>query len=327
MADLAPRVSVVVTTYNQADWIGLTVRSALAQTRPADEVVVVDDGSTDDTPARLAALGDRITVVRQRNGGVAAARNAGVARARGELIAFLDGDDLWEPEVLAAHAEAHRASPGAGLIALDGVRFSGDEVLVPTLLRNAPPSTFAADGGALATAPCYADLVRGNFIATTSQIAVPAAVLAAVGPSDTRLPVSSDYDLYLRIAARYPIAVLRRPLVRCRYLASSASGPEAERPLRWGLDVVRILGRERGRAPAGARALVAEMFDRRLRALAADAAGYGRAVDRARATRYLARLLRVAPAHPAVARALLRLWWPRRPVAALARVLGRRADR
>jgi glycosyltransferase involved in cell wall biosynthesis len=103
------RISVVLPTWNRAHLVRKAVDSVLAQTYPDFELIVVDDGSTDDTPARLAAYGERIRVVRQENGGVARARNAGIAAARHEWLAFLDDDDEWAPEMLAVHVEGVRA--------------------------------------------------------------------------------------------------------------------------------------------------------------------------------------------------------------------------
>lgn len=94
-------VSVVVPTYNRADLIGETLERILAQTVPPAEVIVVDDGSTDDTPAVLARFGARIRVERIENSGEIDARNHGIRLARGTLIAFCDSDDLWEADHLA----------------------------------------------------------------------------------------------------------------------------------------------------------------------------------------------------------------------------------
>jgi len=91
------RVSVVIPTFNRARMLADAVRSALAQTRPADEIIVVDDGSTDDTRRIAESFGTPVRCLRQENRGVSAARNAGIEAARGTLIAFLDSDDLWHP--------------------------------------------------------------------------------------------------------------------------------------------------------------------------------------------------------------------------------------
>ncbi|HEX8391736.1 MAG TPA: glycosyltransferase family 2 protein [Longimicrobium sp.] len=106
-----PTVSVVIPTYNQPDLLDEALRSVFAQTFRDFEVVVVDDGSTDDTPRRLRAWGDRVRVVRQPNGGVGAARNRGIDEARGRYVALLDHDDLWLPGKLAAQVEFMRRHP------------------------------------------------------------------------------------------------------------------------------------------------------------------------------------------------------------------------
>src|SRR6185295_2750617 len=93
-------ISVVVPTYNRARLVVRAVESVLAQTRPPDELIVVDDGSTDDTPAALARFGDRVRLVSQRNAGAAAARNNGLALASRPWAAFLDSDDVWVPDHL-----------------------------------------------------------------------------------------------------------------------------------------------------------------------------------------------------------------------------------
>ena len=92
--------SVIVPTFNRTETLVRTVQSILDQTRPADEIIVVDDGSAEDIPAALTPFGDQVILIRQDNAGVAAARNTGIAQARGDWITFLDSDDLWRPERL-----------------------------------------------------------------------------------------------------------------------------------------------------------------------------------------------------------------------------------
>src|SRR4051812_26873537 len=90
-------VSVIIPTYNRANVVSEAVESVLNQTYSKVELIVVDDGSTDDTLEKLRRFGNTITVITQENAGPSAARNAGIANARGDLIAFLDSDDLWLP--------------------------------------------------------------------------------------------------------------------------------------------------------------------------------------------------------------------------------------
>jgi glycosyltransferase involved in cell wall biosynthesis len=101
-----PSVSAVIPTHNCARYLPDAIESVLAQSRPADEILVIDDGSTDETEEVLRAYRDRITVLHQAKAGVSAARNAGIAHATGDWIAFLDADDVWESEKLSRQLEA-----------------------------------------------------------------------------------------------------------------------------------------------------------------------------------------------------------------------------
>lgn len=327
---MTPDVSVVVTTYNQGPYVADAVRSVLAQTYRPREIIVVDDGSEDDTAARLAPFAGDVVYLRQPNRGVAAARNTGVARARGELVAFLDGDDVWEPEHLAAQVEAARTTtPPTGLVAVDGVEVADTQVLRPSLFAAHARRCFADPAATVAHGDVYRLLLHDNLIATMSQVMVPAAVLAAVGPSDERIRVVSDYDLYLRIAARYPVTLVRRRLTRWRYRPTSASGPAARRALVWGLDMARVLRKHLGGARPAVRPLVRRSLRRRVLVTAKDAAYYGALVDRAEAWRCLWRLVAEHGVSPALLVWVLALGCPRRLAArlgpsarqALARVL------
>jgi len=269
MADMKPSVSVVITTYNQAEYIAETVLSALNQTYAHREVIVVDDGSTDETGARLAPFRDRVALVRQENQGVAASRNTGVRSAKGELIAFLDGDDLWEPDKLAVQVAAYQAHPDAGLIAVDTCIFSGTEVLRKSSLPWG--TTLPAGEGAVSTVQFYEDLVRDNFICTTSQVMIPARVLKAVGPSDGRFKFASDYDLYLRIASQYDITFVPQVLARWRYLATSASGPSEFRRFRYLAEDVAVLKNHFSITARTRRPLVREIMQKKTFAASRDA--------------------------------------------------------
>ena len=108
-----PRVSAVIPTYQRAELVVRAIRSVLAQSRPPHEIVVVDDGSRDDTPARVAAFGAAVRYVRQENAGGAGARNRGVSEATGEWIAFLDSDDEWLPDHVERMIAAIAATGGA----------------------------------------------------------------------------------------------------------------------------------------------------------------------------------------------------------------------
>lgn len=119
----APAFSVVIPTYNRADLVGRAIESALGQSLPASEVIVVDDGSTDATAQVLAAFGERIRVVRQANRGCSAARNHGVATSTAEWIAFLDSDDSWAQDHLESMAAAIEATEGGADFYFADARF------------------------------------------------------------------------------------------------------------------------------------------------------------------------------------------------------------
>ena len=114
-----PTLSIVITAYEAADTIATAVESALAQTRPAEEVIVVDDGSRDDLAGALRPYADRIEVVRRENGGGAAARNTGAEVARGDFMAVLDADDAYHPRRLEAIADLARQQPDLDLVTTD----------------------------------------------------------------------------------------------------------------------------------------------------------------------------------------------------------------
>lgn len=122
----SPRsVSVVIATYNRASCVGEAIESVLSQSSPAQQVIVVDDGSTDDTASVLASFGRSIEVVTQENQGVAAARNAGCARAKGEWLAFLDSDDIWTEDRLAILERDLATAPPEVVVHVGNVKLTG----------------------------------------------------------------------------------------------------------------------------------------------------------------------------------------------------------
>src|SRR5579864_8740685 len=115
----APQVSVVIPAYNAARFLGDAIQSVLNQTYSNFEVVVVNDGSTDDTESVVRSFGDRLFYVKQANKGVSAARNEGIKRARGQYVAFLDSDDVWLPTKLAEQIPFLEQNPEVGLVYSD----------------------------------------------------------------------------------------------------------------------------------------------------------------------------------------------------------------
>ena len=295
-------VSVVVTTYNHERFIGEALASVFAQSYAPFEVIVIDDGSTDKTAQVLQPFLSRIRYIRQENQGVAGSRNAGMRHASGEYVALLDGDDRWEPDKLAVQLHAAEEHPDAGAIVVDGVKFDGDTVLLSSLFNAGLKSpemlnphwvdnVLGAPEETVVTRQCYELLIYGNFITTTSQVLIPRGILDVVGLSDPAFSFGSDYDLYLRIAARYPITFVKRPLVGWRYLASSASGPIERRAFRYVAEDIRILKKHRRLARQEYKALIARMIKDKIYWLAQALYVYGRNKDRTWAAHRMRTLL------------------------------------
>jgi glycosyltransferase involved in cell wall biosynthesis len=214
-------ISVIIPAYNYARYLREAIDSVFAQTYPALELIVVDDGSTDDTPDVVAAYGNRIRAIRQQNQGVSAARNSGIAAARGEYVSFLDADDLWHPQKLELQMARFDASPNLGLVYCGAESFNAEGQTMQVWRHGregrVAVSMLRFDGGAMAAPGC--------------NIVAPRRVAEEIGGFDTRMTVSEDWDFYYRVAARYEIGFVPEPLVRYRIHASGAHRniPEMEK--------------------------------------------------------------------------------------------------
>jgi len=204
-------VSVVIPTYNSAALVVQAIDSALGQTAVPAEVLVVDDGSSDDTAARVAAYGNRVRYLHQPNRGVASARNLGVREARGKLIAFLDADDVWHPRKLEIQAAALARHPALGL--LGTATYDWPAPAHPDL-GPAPPDVPAV-------VPWESLVIKNYF--TTSSILARREVLDRVGPFDSGLQGPEDHDLWIRAAEVAPVANLALPLTGYRSVQGSLS--------------------------------------------------------------------------------------------------------
>lgn len=182
----APRVSVVIPTFNRADNVQRAVASALAQTESDLEVIVVDDGSTDDTAARFNDLPPRVRYIRQPNGGASRARNTGLRAARGELIALLDSDDEWLPEKLALQLAAMGDKYVASACRHVHVNADGSRQDKPELLPGRDNHLFR-------------DLYN-NLSLKTSSLVFRRHLLDKIGLFNERFPISNDWDFFLRLA-------------------------------------------------------------------------------------------------------------------------------
>ncbi len=207
-----PRVSVVVPTYNSADRVTDAIKSVLAQTYTDFEIVVIDDGSTDQTEEALRQFGDRIHYFKQENHGVSAARNAGIRKSRGEYIAFLDSDDFWLPEKLAEQVPVLDADREVGLVYSDWTVMSGETVLQSSYHKNLTP----------ASGYVFDQLIQRGFV-LTSGVVVRRRCLDDVGDFDKSLAIAQDYDLWLRISYRWQIQLVNKCLFTKRSFDGSLS--------------------------------------------------------------------------------------------------------
>lgn len=207
-----PRVSVVIPVYNAARTIERALASVFGQSFADYEVILVDDGSTDDSQARIAAARAAAgpgraaicsVISLPRNQGAAAARNAGIRAARGELVAFLDADDEWLPEKLARQVAALDAAPDAVIIGCNA-EWLGPAGRVTHRLE---------DGPVITGADAWKALLRSCYLSTPCVVARRAA-LEAEGGFDAALPVGEDQDLWFRLAERGPVLYLTEVLVR-----------------------------------------------------------------------------------------------------------------
>lgn len=198
----APTVSVVIPAYNAAWCVAKAIDSVLAQDYCDFELIVVDDGSTDDTAAVLAAYGDAIRVIRKPNGGLSSARNAGIAAARGEFIAFLDADDWWLPGKLRLQMSSMRQNANIG--------FSS------TTARVVDPDGNLVNIWACAhwDGPFLAHLFGSNADVAGSGSAVIArrSLFDQVGGFDETLRSLEDIDMWMRLAAVSEYACMEEPL-------------------------------------------------------------------------------------------------------------------
>jgi glycosyltransferase involved in cell wall biosynthesis len=217
------KTSVVIASYNYGHLIGEAIGSVQAQTVDDLEIIVVDDGSTDDTPAALERIDEpRLRVLRIPNGGVAAARNAGLEMARGEFIAFLDADDRWLPTKLERQLALFESEPEVGLVFTDFSRFDDAHVYRATHfdqmeeLRRVPSRPSRAGGGRVVTGDTFSVLVPIPQLPAWPS----ATMVRARDAGDVRFPpgvrLCEDLHYMLRVYPRVRAAYIAEPLTELR---------------------------------------------------------------------------------------------------------------
>ncbi|MBD2464446.1 glycosyltransferase [Oscillatoria sp. FACHB-1407] len=205
-------ISVIIPAYNAADTISETIASVLNQTYSNLELIVIDDGSQDATVDIVTAIADpRIQVFSYPNSGVAISRNRGLTHATGDFIAFLDADDIWTPDKLEAQRQALQANPNAKVAYCwtDWIDHNSD--------RIGPCCHITANGNV------YAALLLSCFVVSGSNPLIAREAILDVGGFDETLTASQDFDLYLRLAARYEFVAVPSPKVLYRRLPNSMS--------------------------------------------------------------------------------------------------------
>ena len=181
-----PNFSIVIAAYQAAATIADAVASALAQTHPALEVIVVDDGSTDDLVGALRPFGSDIKLIRKENGGGASARNAGTTAARGEFMAILDADDVYDPRRLEVIAELARQRPDLDLVTTDA-RF---------IVEGEPTGTFL-ESNPFATSDQRSAILESAFLGGWPAVRVSS--LQKIGGFDEEFAIAYDWDCWLRM--------------------------------------------------------------------------------------------------------------------------------
>lgn len=241
MSDRAT-LSAVIPAYNSAAYLPDAVASVRAQNVSVSEIIVVDDGSTDNTADVVASLGADIRYLRQNNAGPSAARNAGIAAAHGDFIAFLDADDQWTPEKTARQLAVFAQHPELALIASDMAETAADgrTILVPSVLdkHRLREGLRALEGRPLPNA--LSAVLRKNFI-PTGTVLVRRKVFEQVGVFDTHIRYGEDLEMWARIAAAFPITCLAEVhMLRRRHGMNATQATAAML-----VDILKVMGQVR----------------------------------------------------------------------------------
>jgi glycosyltransferase involved in cell wall biosynthesis len=249
---VVPLVSVIIPTYNRAEFLSTALDSVLTQSYPNIEVVVVDDGSTDRTPEVMEHYGGRVNYRRQANGGVASARNAGLELARGELLALMDSDDICLPERIAAQVGCFAQFPEIVLCSSDFSAFNANRLIESSHIASYYSAVAGTRGGvralysnrdtlrrtelpwrapesgtpiAILSGRVYEQMAWGNFIHPPTVMVRQSAV-ETVGGFDENIRIATEYDWLIRVCRVGPVAYLDAPLLMYRYSSEQLSAPQ-----------------------------------------------------------------------------------------------------
>jgi glycosyltransferase involved in cell wall biosynthesis len=220
-------VSVIIPTYNRGSLVERALGSVFQQTQIPDEILVVDDGSTDDTPERIPKRFPDVEYIRQENGGASVARNRGIRETKGSWVAFLDSDDEWLPRKLERQLEATKSNP-------EYLICHTNEIWIRRGRRVNPTKKHEKMGGRI-----FQACLPQCMISPSSAI-LRRSLFDEVGLFDESLPVCEDYDLWLRVCARYPVLYVDEPLI----VKYGGHEDQLSRST-WGMDRFRIRALEK----------------------------------------------------------------------------------
>ena len=227
-----PLVSVIVPVFNGGNYLVEALESVFAQSYSNIEVIVVDDGSTDNSVDIISRYKSSLRFIRQGNGGSAKARNTGILSSSGDYISFLDQDDLLFPKKIEIQLEIAARHPESGMVACDGLMETSQNGVIenyPHLLdRGIVADLEKSLIGEITYDSLYQRFLRSQLIYSPNQVFIPKYIINNVGLfSEFRGAV--DYEYYLRVAARYPITFHSHSLVHKRYNPLSTLGPSERR--------------------------------------------------------------------------------------------------
>jgi glycosyltransferase involved in cell wall biosynthesis len=229
-----PAVSVTICCYNSERWIADTIQSVLDQTYRDFEIVAVNDGSQDRTEAIIKGFSDpRIRYFPQENRGLSPSRNRSIQLARGEFVAFLDHDDLWHPEKLSRQMAVFQEQPDVGMVFCDSFFLDAEGPRDVTYVGQYDPASVPMRGRILDSL-----LEHGCFIPLLAVVA-RRSVLLEVGEFNAALQIIEDYDMWIRIAARYPVEYV--PEVLCSYRVHESMASRAKEHLLYA-ELLDLLG-------------------------------------------------------------------------------------
>jgi glycosyltransferase involved in cell wall biosynthesis len=244
-------VSVILPAFNGERFIRAAIESVRAQTLPVSEIIVVDDGSGDRTPDIARQLGVR--VIARTHHGVSASRNAGIRAAACDWVGFIDQDDLWEPQKIAHQWAAIQRHPDSAVVSCH-LRYVADESsgVKPSELDAAQFPAEDNDGRIAYFRHIADQLPFNRMFDYTSSLLVRRDVLLAVGMFDESLSQNEDLECFLRVVARSPLAVARRPLVHRRIHDTNTALRDPKGALAAYRKVLGLLGSYPDRYPPGA---------------------------------------------------------------------------